>query len=234
MILVLLGLLVGFAHAGDEALRAAIQRQEAVVDALAAEVATARATGASRQDLGARMSRYRAEAERLAAMEEPFLRSAVDAERAAHSDAERKLADALAGDRPAEQERVLLVHWLGEPRDRIRVFELVPAQSTAVSDPVVRRALALDLAEQSNGLALVCRYDAEKSRREGDRATAQAAALRARTAPGQSGGIDLMVAAERAERQAAQAVEAVRSAEALAARFEAVRTVALALSEGTP
>lgn len=234
MIALLLALLVVAAHAGDEELRAAVQRQEAVVDALAADVASARAAGAPRQELGARMSLYRAEAERLAAMEAPLLLSAADAEREQHSEAARKLADAIANDRPDDAARASLVGWLGEPSARVAVVEAVAGQAGGASDPVVRRALALDLAEQAGALALVCHYDAAKSRRAGDRALAQAAAFRARTAPGQSGGLDLVVAAERAEREALAANADLGANEALAVRFEAVRAAALTLSEGTP
>lgn len=234
MIALLLALLVAAAHAGDDELRAAVQRQEAVVDALAAEVATARTAGVSRQDLGARMSLYRAEAERLVAMEAPLLLSAADAERQAHSDAERELADAIANDRANDAARTTLVRWLGEPPARVAVVESVGAQAGAAGDPVVRRALALDLAEQAGALALVCRYDAAKSLKAADRASAQAAASRARTAPGQSGGLDLVVAAERAEREALNARADIGANEALAARFEAVRAAALTVSEGTP
>lgn len=231
---ILLALLVAAAHAGDDELRASVQRQEAVVDALAADVAAARTAGAPRQELGARMSLYRAEAERLVAMEAPLLQSAADAERQAHSDAQRKLADAIATDRVDDAARASLVLWLGEPAARVVVVESVAGQAGAAADPVVRRALALDLAEQAGALALVCRYDAAKSLRTADRATAQATALRARTAPGQSGGLDLVVAAERAEREALDARAAVAANEALAVRFEALRAAALTLSEGTP
>lgn len=234
MIALLLVLLVMPAHAGDEELRAAVQRQEAVVDALAADVARARVAGVPRQELGAQMSLYRAEAERLAAMEAPLLQSAADAERQAHSEAERKLADALANDRTDDAARTTLVRWLGEPSARAAVLESVAAQAGTASDPVVRRALALDLAEQAGALALVCRYDAATSRRAADRASAQATAFRARTAPGQSGGLDLVVAAERAEREVLLATAELHANEALALRFEAVRAVALTLSEGTP
>ena len=234
MLALLLTLLTAPARAGDDDLRAAVQRQEAIVDALAAEVSSARAAGAPRQELGARMSRYRTEAERLATMEAPLLLSAADAERQAHAAAERALADAIANDRPEEAARASLVGWLGEPAARVKVLESVAVQAGVASDPIVRRALALDLAEQAGALALVCRYDTAKSRREADRASAQAAALRARTAPGQAGGLDLVIAAERGERGALEATEAAAAANALALRFEATRSTALTLSEESP
>lgn len=230
----LLALLVAPARAGDDELRAAVQRQEAVVDALAAEVATARDAGVSRQELGGKMSRYRAEAERLATMEAPLTQSAADAERRSHSEAERRLADAIANDRADDGARAVLVGWLGEPASRVAVLESVAIQAGAATDPAVQRALALDLAEQAGALVLVCRYDAAKSSRDADRASAQGAALRARTAPGQSGGLDLVVAAERAEREASEAQASASTSVALARRFEAVRALGLTLSEGTP
>lgn len=234
MLALLLALLAAPAHAGDEELRAAVQRQEVVVDALAADVATARAAGASRQDLGTRMSLYRAEAVRLAAMAAPLFQSEADTEQAAHADAERRLADALASDHADDPSRVALIGWLGEPSVRVGLVETVARQAGATIDPVVRHALALDLAEQAGALALVCRYDAAKARRDGARATAQASAFRARTAPGQSGGLDLVVAAERAERETSAASAAVIAADALASRYDAVRAAMVTLSEGTP
>lgn len=234
MIALLLTLLVVSARAGDDDLRAAVQHQEAVVDALAAEVAAARDAGVSRQELGEKMSRYRAEAERLATMAAPLTQSAADAERRSHSEAGRRLADAIANDRADDGARAVLVAWLGEPASRVAILESVAEQASATTDPVVQRALALDLAEQAGALVLVCRYDAAKSGRDADRATAQATAFRARTAPGQPGGLDLVVAAERAERDAAKAKAAAEENAAFATRFEAVRIVGLTLSAGAP
>lgn len=234
----LLLLLARVAWAADPAaeaeLRLAVQRQEVVVDARAAEVATLRSNGAGRTELAAAMTRYRDAAVKLAELEAPLVSSAADAERTAHSDALRRLAEALANDRVDDGARATLVGWLGEPRDRVSVLEAVLAQATGATDPVVRRALALDLVEQAAGLALVSRYDAARAGRTEGRANAQASALRARTAPGQSGGLDLVVAAERAEREATAAAAARAQAEGLAARYEAVRAAAITLSEGTP
>lgn len=220
--------------AADAELRLAVQRQEVIVDARAAEVARLRSSGAGRTELGAAMTRYRDAAVRLAELEAPLISSAADAERTAHSDALRRLAEALANDRVDEAARSTLVAWLGEPRDRVVVLEAVLAQAGGATDPVVRRALALDLVEQAAGLALVSHYDAAAAGRAEARANAQASAFRARTAPGQSGGLDLVVAAERAEREAVGAAAERAQAEGLAARYEAVRAAAITLSEGTP
>lgn len=220
--------------AADAELRLAVQRQEAIVDARAADVAALRSAGAGRGELGAAMTRYRDAAVRLAELEAPLMSSTADVERAEHSEALRRLAEALANDRTDDGARAALVTWLGEPLPRIDVLEAVIGQATATTDPVVRRALGLDLVEQAAGLALVSRYDAAKARRVEARAVAQASALRARTAPGQSGGLDLVVAAERAEREATAAAAERAQGDALAARFEAVRTAAITLSEGTP
>lgn len=226
--------MLGAAQAGDVELRAAIQRQEALVDALAADVAAARAAHATRQELGARMSRYRTEAERLAMMEAPMLQQAADAAHEAHVNATHRLTDALANDRSDDASRAVLVYWLGEPATRIALLESVATQAGATADPLVRQALALDIAEQAGALALVCHYDTAKAQRDVARALAQAAAFRARTAPGQSGGLELVLAAERAEQEAVEASARAHVADGLAIRLEAIRSDALTHSEGTP
>lgn len=226
--------MLGSVQASDAELRAAIQRQEALVDALAADVAAARIANATRQELSTRMSRYRTEAERLAMMEAPMLQQAADVEHEAHVNATHRLTDALANDRSDDASRAVLVHWLGEPATRIALLESVAAQAGATADPLVRQALALDIAEQAGVLALVCHYDTAKARRDVDRALAQAAAFRARTAPGQSGGLELVVAAERAEQEATEAIARANVANGLAIRLEAIRSDALTHSEGTP
>lgn len=220
--------------ADDAALRLAVQRQEAVVDALAGEVERHRTAGAGRAELGAAMSRYREAAVRLVELEAPLVAGAQDAERAAHAEALRRLAEALANDRVDEAARARLVGWVGEPTVRVGVVESVLGTCGGTTDTTVRRALALDLVEQAAALALVARYDGARARADAERARAQAEALRARTSAGQSGGLDLVVAAERAERDAATASERALAAEAVVVRYEAVRVAAITLSEGAP
>jgi hypothetical protein len=220
--------------AATAALRLAVQRQEAVVDALAGEVERRRAAGVGRAELGAAMSRYREAAVRLVELEAPLVVGAQDAERAAHAEALRRLAEALASDRVDETARARLVGWVGEPTVRVGVVESVLGTCRGTSDTTVRRALALDIVEQATALALVARYDGARARAEGERASAQAEALRARTGAGQSGALDLVVAAERSERDAATDAERALAADAVVARYDVVRVAAISLSEGAP
>ena len=234
MIAALLLLLSGEAHAGDDELRASMQRQEAVVDALAADVAAARVSGAARQELAARMTRYRTEAERLAVIAAPLFAEDADVEQRSHADAARRLAEAVATDRSDDTARGLLVAWVGEPEPRVAILEHIVAGAPDIADRAVRAALALDLSEQAGTLALIARYDAAKARREEARASAQATALRARTAPGQSGGLDVVVSAERAERAATEAGGRAASDELLARRLNDILQRSLAISEASP
>lgn len=224
---------LSLALAGDDALRAEVQRQEAVVDALAAEVAAAQTSGASRQEIARRMALYRAAAETLAKLEAPLLQTEADAERLERAEAARRLTEALAQDGSEAAGRATLVGWLGEPAARAPVLESVTA-SAATAEPALRRALALDLSEQAGGLALVARYDAAQAERTARRASARASALRARTGPGKPGGLDLVIDAERAEREAALALAEAAGHRATLLRLEAVRGAALALLEDSP
>ena len=214
--------------------RPALRRQEAVVEARAIEVATLRANGASRADLAAAMARYREAAVALDALEGPLRTTAEDESLRRGSDALRHLAAALATDRADDDARAAAANWLGEPVSRIGVLEAVLTEVSRTTDPVLRRALAADLAEQAAGLALMSRYDAASAARSASRASSQARALRARTASGQAGGLDLIVAAERAERDAAAAQTARALAMVLATRFEAVGASALLPAEESP
>lgn len=214
--------------------RVAVVQQREVVDTLASEIATARATSGDRDALAALMTRYREAAERLAVLEAPSLTAAAGADASARSAARRGLADALAKGTADDHDRTALVAWLGEPADRLP--ELVTALDAirGTRDGTVRRGLAVDIADQADVLSLIAAYDAARAEHDRDRASTQAAVLRTRTAPGQTGGIDLIVAAERLERDAVAAGDRMVLAEDQRARADALRASALALSVETP
>lgn len=227
MILVLA--LVSLASAGDVE-RAAAIRQASVVDVLAAEIARARSAGADRQELAGLMARFRVEAEVLAGLEAPMVLAATEEGVARRTAAARALTQALAAGRADAASRTTLVAWLGDPSERLGVLERALAAARATNEGPLRTALALDVAEQAAAVGLVFRYDAEIARLEAGRLFAQAALLRGRTMPGQSGGLDLVVEAERTERDARAATARHPLLVAEADRAEAVRLSALLLS----
>ena len=214
--------------------RLAIVQQRQVVDTLATEVAAARSRSADRDALADLMARYRDAAERLATLEGPELAAAAGVEAGERSAARSALADALARGTADDRHRDFLVSWLGEPIDRLSALTRVLDASRSTEDDAVRRGLALDVADQTDVLSMISAYDAARAERDRDRAATQAGVLRARTAPGQTGGMDLVVAAERLEREAKAADERATSAREQLARTEALRTAALALSVETP
>ena len=214
--------------------RLAVVQQRQVVDTLAAEVATARVGAADRDELADRMARYREAAERLAALEAPELAAAAGVEAGERSLARRGLADALARGAPDEHDRDVLVGWLGDPEARLPALTQVLGSIASTRDDAVRRGLALDVADQADVLSLVAAYDTARAERDRERAATQAGVLRARTAPGQTGGMDLVVAAERLEREAQAADERAMSARQRRTRADELRAAALALSVETP
>ncbi|MEQ1501579.1 MAG: hypothetical protein ABMB14_05080 [Myxococcota bacterium] len=214
--------------------RLAVVQQRQVVDTLATEVATARAGAADRDELADLMARYREAAERLAALEAPELAAAAGAEAGERSAARRGLAEALARGTADDRDRGVLVGWLGEPEPRVAALAQALDAVSSTRDDAVRRGLAVDVADQADVLSLISAYDTARAERDRERAATQAAALRARTAPGQTGGMDLVVAAERLEREAQAAEKRATSARELRTRADELRAAALALSVETP
>lgn len=228
--MIVLVLLIAFAHAGDsdaDAVRARLIAEQDV-ETVAAEIAAARASGGDRSELARLMTEYRERAERLEAIDGPQVVAAEDSARRDRTQAQKALIDALARGTTDVASRRVLGDWLGDLDARIKTLGPTLEAALATEDPEFRSALVLDIADQAGIIAIVARYDAADADRVARRDATQAAGLRVRAGPGDGASLDVTVAAGRLERETAEAIARRDAAQARADAADKLRQQALA------
>jgi hypothetical protein len=221
--------LLGVVHA-DPVPRETVAREQSVAR-LAAEVAAARRDGSGRAVVADLMARYRAQAEALAAVEEPLAAARADQERARRRDALGGLRDAVAKGTANEAARRVLAEWLGDGGDRLPLLRDALRAADGSNDAELKQAIALDVADQAGAVGLLALYDAEVADRAALRGRLAAAAERARSGPGSIGSLSSVIEAERREREAAAAQSLADASRTLARDASDLAAAALALSE---
>ena len=182
---------IALAGAGETA-----QLQAQAEDAAMA-VAQARQSGARRTVVARLMREYRSAAEALATAEAPRATGVVPLE------ALQELTEAIATGRRGTAPRDALAAVVGEPVVRIPLLEAALQHAIDAEGDELRRSLLLDLAEHAGALALIAEWDAGEASTSRRRLELRATAL-TRVIPGQAGGVDRAVEAQRL-REAARA-----------------------------
>lgn len=198
-------------------------RQQEVVEAAAAAVASARADGARRRDVADLMAHFRTEAEQLAAMTPP---DPIADPGAVHTAALFALADATANGRVDRAARQVVTDWLGPLGARLALLDgaLAAATTAAARTPDLARSMALDVEGQCTAVMLAAAHDATEADSTARSARLTAAALRGGAAPRESGGVGVEMDIRAAEAAASRADAVATAAWELRARAAALRT----------
>lgn len=206
-------------------------RQRELVEAAAAAVAEARASGARRSEVAERMAAYReaaAELERLEAAAAPSL----EEDRRTRMAAIAELARALAEGEARTPARDVVAAWLGDPGARLALLEeALPGTLAAPAD--IRRGVLLDVIEQADALVAWAAFDAAVELARADQLEVRALGLR-RAGPGQTAPITAEVEAQRLEAEALVAEGRAEGLQVLASRAGAVRARAAQALEEVP
>jgi hypothetical protein len=209
-----------------------IARQRALTDRAAEASAQARADGLRRTEVAERYAEFRTaklELDRLLALVPPPPHQDVVARRAAVD----ALRVALAEGQRTSGARSVVADWLGEPAERLGVWQGALAGSVG-APAAIRRAMLLDILEQADALAVLLAFDAAVSRAVVSEAGLRAATLR-RRAPGQSPSMVDELEAVRALDLARRAAADEERSRGLLVRVASFRAAALAaLGEGAP
>ncbi len=222
-------LLVATALAAPD--EAALARQRQRVDEAAAAVAAARSDGLRRATVAERMSAYRAEAERLAALEAELAAARADPADAAwlaRRDAVTRVREALATGEQDDDARTELGAWLDPLADRVALLQQALDSASAGLPREVRAGILRDVVEQAEAVAVAATYDATRAEEEADRAELRARALRRRGMPGVGG--DLLAEREAQRMDAVARLAQSREEAALALARTASRQWAAALA----